>query len=99
MTITSGSKVIDLTELNTTEGSTGDYFMMFVGDVVKHNTTLITDPIRQRLLKKETAKGKLANGKRLTTSIHVCAEGHLIGQFMLDIIRTTADNKKKGGVR
>jgi hypothetical protein len=46
-------------------------------------------------LKKETAKGKLAKGKRLTAAIHVCAEGHHVGQFALDIIRRTSENKKK----
>jgi hypothetical protein len=53
--------------------------MMCVEDVVKNNTTRRADSIRKRLLKKETAKGKLAERKLLNAGIHVCAEGHHTG--------------------
>jgi hypothetical protein len=85
ISIASGSEVIDLTELNTTEGSDGESFMMNVEDEAVRNTTRGTNPIHKRLLKKET--------KRLTAGIHACNEAHHVGRRQIRRKRENRNGK------
>jgi hypothetical protein len=91
----SGCDIVDLTELNTHTGCSGDSFMLFVEEAVKAKHHTHTDPLRAHLLKRQTATNKFEEGKRTTAGLHVCVEGHHVGQFALDIINKTREKKEK----
>jgi hypothetical protein len=92
---TSDCGVVDLTELKTQIGRSGDSFMMFVEEAAKAKQFTNTDPLRVHLPKRQTTTKKLEEGKYTTAGLQVCVKGHHMGQFALDIINKTKEKKDK----